>query len=167
MSEVTKLTPPWVEYYNKVNALFGQDPDILVEYDEDERIINLKVNGQDKADALMQLLPTEKWFGNIVVKVNVIPANKMPQKIDLFKKAFEGNPIFSYAISVDTGMTSNTFNFVVFKHLICQIWQDNLGDINGNVTTLYEDLAREIFEDVDGILYNTDMHGNPGKPEYN
>ena len=164
MSEVLRMSAPWYVYARKIEALFSEDPNISVEYDEDENVVNLRVNGQDKADALTQILPAEKDFGNITVKINVIPANKPPKKIDLFNKAFEGNPIFSYALSIDTGMTSNTFNYVVFKHLISQIWEDNLGDVNGNVSELYEDIAREIFEDCDGILFNTDLPGNPGRP---
>ncbi len=160
MSEVLKLSAPWVEYYRKINALFGEDPDILVQYEEDENIINLRVTGQDKADALTQILPTEKAFGNVIVKINVIPANKVSTKLEVFKKAFEGNPIFSYAVAVDTGMSSNTFNYFVFKHRICSFFNDNLGDVNGNYNALYEDVAKEIFEDAGGILFCTDSINN-------
>lgn len=164
MSEVFKLSAPWFDYYRKIEALFGEDPDVLVQYDEEENIINIKVDGQDKADAITQLLPEEKQFGSITVRINVIPSNKIPSKIDLFKKAFDGNPIFSYAVVVDTGMTSNTFNYVIFRHKICQYWNDRLSDINGMTSILYEDLARDIFGDIDGIFFNTDLPENPGKP---
>ena len=164
MGEVLKLSPPWTIYMRKINALFGEDPDVLVQYDEDENAINLRVNGQDKADAIAKILPTEKAFGNVVVKINVIPANKPETKLETFRKAFEGNPIFSYAIAIDTGMTSNTFNYFVFKHLICQFFGDSLNDPNGNISTLYEDIAREVFEDADGILFATDTLLNSGKP---
>ena len=161
--EVLKLSAPWVNYYREINALFGEDPDVLVQYEEDENIINLRVNGQDKADAISQLLPEEKTFGSVVVKIKVIPANKPVTKVDLFKAAFEGNPIFSYAIAVDTGMTSNTFNFVVYKHIISQYFNDNLGDPHGNVSKLYEDIARDVFADkVDGVMYSTDVPSNDG-----
>jgi len=29
---------------------------------------------------------------------------------------------------------------------------------------LYEDVARDIFENVEGIFFNTDTKDNPGKP---
>lgn len=167
MGEVLKLSPPWYFYYRKINALFGEDPNVLVQYEEDENVITLRVNGQEKADAIAKILPTEKVFGNVTLRINVVPSNKEPSNIELFQRAFEGNPIFSYALSVDTGMTSNTFNYCVFRNEVVQIWNDNMGDVNGNVSTLYENLAREVFEDTDGILFNTDLPGNPGRPNIN
>lgn len=162
MGTEMKLSPPWVIYYKEIVALFGSDPDITIQYEEDENIINLRVDGQEKADAIAQILPEEKAFGNVVVKVNVIPANKPETKLDVFKKAFEGNPIFSYAVSIDTGITSNTFNYFVFKHKICQYYGDSLNDPHGNISMLYEDVARNVFEDVDGIMFSTDTKDNDG-----
>lgn len=166
MSEVLKLSAPWVNYYREINALFGEDPDVLVQYEEDENIINLRVNGTDKAEAISQLLPEEKEFGNVIVKIKVIPANRVATKVDLFKKAFDGNPIFSYALSIDTGMTTNTFNYVIFKHLISQYYTDSLNDPHGLTAKLYEDIARDVFEDkIDGVMYSTDTKENNGVVE--
>ena len=163
MSEKMKLSPPWVTFYKEMNALFGEDPDINVTFDEDTNTIKLFVEGVDKADALTQLLPAEKTFGNITVYIEVIPANKQQSKIDLFRKAFEGNPVFSYAVTVG-GISSNDYNFIVFRHKICQFWNDQMNDINGNVSTLYENVARDIFDDTKGIFFNTETADNPGKP---
>lgn len=157
-----KLSPPWLTFYREVNAMFGEDPDIRVEFDEEENTIKMYVEGPEKADALTQILPTEKNFGGVTVYLEVIPANKEMKKIDLYKKAFEGNPIFSYAVSVG-GISSNDYNFLILRHRICQFWNDNLGDINGNTSKLYEDVARDIFED-DSILWCTDTPENLGKP---
>ena len=154
--EKTRMSAPWVEYYNKVKALLGDDPDIVVEYDEDARKIKVFVNGTEKADALAQLLPAEKEFGNIKVTTAVIPANTQTyDKADLLKYALAGNPNFAYMQSVD-GILSNRISYVVFKKKVAQYWNDNLGDINGNVSTLYQELAKEIFGAGDGILYCTD-----------
>ena len=163
MSEKLKLSPPWVTYVRKIEALFGEDPDIKIEYDEANLILKLFIENPTKADAIQQLLPTEKVFGNITLAVQVIPANKPQRKIDIFQKAFEGNPVFSYAVSVD-GISSNDYNFVVFRHKICQFWNDQMNDINGNVSTLYEDVARDIFENADGVFFNTETPDNLGKP---
>ena len=157
-----KLAPPWVIYYKEINALFGDDPDITVQYEEDTNTINMKVDGQEKADAIVQILPTEKKFGNVVVKINVIPANKPQTELDVFKKAFEGNPIFSYAVSIDTGMTSNTFNYFVFKHKICQYYGDSLNDPHGNISMLYEEIARDVFEKNESVMFSTDTKDNDG-----
>ena len=166
MGEVLKLSAPWYLFYRQINALFGEDPDVLVQYEEDENIVTLRVNGQEKAYAIAEILPTEKAFGNVVMKINVVPANKPKTKLGIYKKAFEGNPVFSYALAVDTGMTSNTFNFVVLKHKICQFFNDNLGDPHGNYTALYEDVARDVFENPDQILFCTDVPENPGVTQY-
>ena len=163
MSEKLKLSPPWITYVRKIEALFGEDPDIKIEYDEPNLILKLFVENPTKADAIQQLLPTEKVFGNITLSVQVIPANKPQRKIDIFQKAFEGNPVFSYAVSVE-GISSNDYNFVVFRHKICQFWNDQMNDINGNVSTLYEDVARDVFENTDGVFFNTETPDNLGKP---
>lgn len=161
MGNKMKMSPPWVVYYRKIEALFGEDPDIKVDFDEDNLIIKLYVTGQDKADALDQLLPAQKEFGNVVVNISIIPANKKSTKIDLFKKAFEGNPVYSYAAGVE-GIMTNPIYYVVFKNRVAQIWADNLGDINGNISILYEDIAREVFDDTQNICFNTDLPHNLG-----
>ena len=81
----------------------------------------------------------------------------------MFRKAFEGNPAFSYAVTVG-GISSNDFNYVVFKNKVVQYWNDNLGDINGNESTLYQEIAKDIFEDCTGIYFCTDTEKNLGKP---
>lgn len=162
MSEV-RLSPPWNTYVRKIKALFEEDPEIKVEYDDENIKLKLFVENQNKADAIQQLLPEKKEFGNVTLYVEVIPANRPQKKIDLFRKAFEGNPIFSYAVSV-SDLSSNDYNFVVFRHKICQFWNDQLNDINGNVSTLYENVAREIFEDHEGVFFNTETPDNLGKP---
>ena len=62
LSANIKLSPPLVTYYRQIEALFGKDPDVNVEYDEDERIITLMVKGNEKASAIESLLPTKKRF---------------------------------------------------------------------------------------------------------
>ena len=163
MSETIKLSPPWVIFYRELVAMFGEDPDIRIEYDVDENEVKLFVNGTEKADALTQLLPVEKEFGNVVLTITVIPANNTMKKIDVYRKAFEGNPVYSYAASVE-GIMTNSVNYVIFKNQVCQYWADNLGDINGNKSDLYENIARDIFEDKEGIFFSTDLPTNPGKP---
>lgn len=91
-----KLSPPWIEYYRKLEAMFGPDPDIKIEFDEDEMHIKLYVESHEKAAALDELLPVQKDFGNVSVFIEVIPANNEPKRIDYIKRALEGNPAFSY-----------------------------------------------------------------------
>ncbi len=158
-----KLSAPWVSYYRKIQALFGADPDIRTDYDEENQIIRLYVNGQDKASAITQLLPIEKEFGNVTVDIEVIPANTEPSQAVLFRKAFEGNPALSYIATVE-GIMTNPLSYVVFRNQVVQYWNDNLGDVNGNCSTLYQELAKEVIGNIDGIFYCTDEERNLGKP---
>ena len=158
MKKKLKLSSPWMTYYHELEALFKEDPAIKLEYNEDDNIIKLYVEGDEKADALTQILPSEKVFGSVVVKIMVIPANKLTNsKILLFQKAFEGNPVVT-AIETYT-LFNNPVTYVVFKNKVVQFFNDNLGDINGNKSTLYQDIANEIFEDHTGIFFCTESVG--------
>ena len=151
-----KMVSPWVEYYKKIKSLFAQDQNIKVKYDESSNTVKIFVEDQEKADALTQLLPNRKEFGNVVVNIDVIPANKVETpKIDLFRKAFDGNGALSYIETV-SGISSNDFNFVVFQPEIVQYYNDDLSDINGLRSTLYQDIAKEVFGEREGIYFCTD-----------
>lgn len=150
-----KLSAPWVSYYKKIKTLFDEDPNVSVDYDEDNREIKIYVDGTDKATALDTLLPDEKSFGNVVVKTTVIPANKVEKKIDLLRTAFDGNPNFSYATTVE-GVLTNPISYVVFKPKVAQYWDDNLHDPHGLVSTLYANIAGDVIGESDGICFATD-----------
>lgn len=158
-----KLSPPWITYVNMVKAMFGNDPDVRIDYENDECTLKIYVEKSDKAEAISRLLPDEKEFGNITLKINVVPANgensigKISPK-QLFDIAFDGNPVYAYCKEV-TGFLTNTITYVVFKNRVVQFFNDNLNDIHGLVSTLYQDIASEIFEDapINGVCYNTDI----------
>lgn len=151
----TKMVAPWTEFANQVEAMFKEDKDIKFNYDDLSKVITLRVNGNDKAEALTKLLPTEKQFGAITVKINVIPANKLGEdKIDLFCKAFSGNPAVSEITTVET--LWGPLSFVVFAPKVVQYYDDTLFDLNGIHTTIYQDLAREVFGTFDGVCYCTE-----------
>lgn len=151
----TKMVAPWTEFANQVEAMFKEDKDIKFNYDDLSKVITLRVNGNDKAEALTKLLPTEKQFGAIVVKVNVILANKFGEdKIDLFCRAFCGNPAVAKITTVET--LWGPLSFVVFAPKVVQYYDDTLFDLNGIHTTIYQDLAREVFGTFDGVCYCTE-----------
>lgn len=150
-----KLAPPWITYYRQVEALFGADPDIKVVFDEDELHIKLYVENEIKAAALDEILPVQKDFGNVSVFIEVIPANTEPKKVDIIRRAFEGNPAFSYATTIE-GIMVNPINYVVFKPEVVQFWNDNLHDPHGLVSTLMEDVARAVIGEEDGVMFTTD-----------
>lgn len=150
-----KLSAPWITYYRQLEALFEKDPAIQVKFDEDDLVVRLYVEGSDKAEALGTLLPSNVSFGNVTVTISVIPANKSTNKIDLLKKAFEGNPVFSYATTIE-GVMTNPISYVVFEPEVCQFWNDNLHDPHGLVSDLYENIARTIIGEDDGVCFTTD-----------
>ena len=162
MSDKVGLSAPWVKYYREINALFGDDPDIRVVYDEDNVITTLYVEDADKADALTQLLPTEKDFGNVVMQIMVVPANApLANKMTLISRAFRGNPVYSYGTSVE-GIFTSPIHYVVFKNKVVQYFNDDLGDVNGNCSTLYQEIAKDVIGESDGIHFCTDVETTDG-----
>lgn len=89
------------------------------------------------------------------MRITVIPANDNISKTDLFKAAFAGNPAVSYIESVDA--YGQNFNYVVFEKEVVQYFNDNMGDLHGVESTLYQDIAKEVFEDYSGIFFCTDI----------
>lgn len=132
----------------------------------------LSTNNGDKAAALLKLLPTEKVFGNITLSIVVdcphVSNRAFTSPKELFEVAFEKNPAFAYAISpADEGYYFFSMTYVVFKNCVVQFFNDNLNDAHGLISTLYQDIADEIFADAGlvGVYYCTDVErGQLGKP---
>lgn len=168
-----KISPPWITYLNQIKVMFGNDPDIDVTYDNDEKEIKLLVNNSEKAEAISNLLPVEKTFGNVKLKITVVPANGQKTNsgvIDypnLFDIAFDRNPIYAFSKQID-GIWFPSCTYVVFKNKVVQFFNDNLNDIHGNVTTLYENIARDLFaesaQDLNMVYFCTDIEEKVGKP---
>lgn len=155
MSEQLTLVSPWVNFYKEIKALFIKDPEIGVEIDNADKKVTLHVSNGDKAEALSRLLPATKTFGNIDVKVEIIHENS-PDDWDLlktYKMAFKGNPAFD---SVKESVTPfGTFRYVIFAREIVQYKNDDIGDANQLRSTLYQEIAKDIFEETGGIRFCT------------
>lgn len=149
------ISSPWVSYVHRLEALFGPDPDITIEYNHDNDVVSMYVNGQEKADALSKLIPEEKVFGGVRLKIRIVPANLTQKKADLIRAAFEGNPLFSETIQVHMEGSSNAFTYVMFKRGVVQYWDDNLGDPHGRVSTLAQNLASEVLI-TEGVCFCTE-----------
>lgn len=156
--ERMKLTPPWIGFFNKLEALFEYDSEVTLRYVEDPTAVRVYVNNPYKAAALEKLLPKSRDFGGKTVYIEVIPANKdvEPSKSTLFKTAFEGNLAFREMIEVD-GLLDKPVYYCMFAKDVVQYWDDNFGDPHGNVSTLYETIARDIFEDSQ-VFFSTDEY---------
>lgn len=165
-----KMLSPWMVFYREVDAMFKKDPEVQVVYDEDAQVIKLFVENIDKADALVQILPEEKEFGNVTVQIAVIPANNLlrSSSIDipgfpcltsegLFKRAFWRNEA---VWSVETTKDIPGFpclTYVVFSKEVVQYFTDNLGDYHGITSTLYQNIAKDIFINTEGVYFCTDI----------
>ena len=171
----TKISPPWVTYVHKLTALFDGDPHIAFNIDWSVPSVVLSVAGSDgdKAAAIAKLLPSEKEFGNITLSITV-DCDKMPNRAftsakELFETAFNGNPCFAYCVVPGSEYWAVPFTYVVFKNCVVQFFNDNLNDPHGITSTLYQDIADDIFGWpqflTGGVSYCTDIEvGKLGVP---
>lgn len=156
MEEKVGIASPWITFARRVYKLFETDPEIRMEWSDEDLTLKLYVESQEKADALTKLLPETKAFGNVEMRITVIPAN--PSDISLmktFETAFKGNPAVSYTETI--GAYGGQFNYIVFQPEVVQYYNDNMGDIHGIESTLYQDIADEVFEDHVGVFFCTDI----------
>ena len=168
-----KLSPPWITYIHKLEALFDGDPLIAFNIGQNDEgpYVTLSTSNGDKATALAKLLPAEKTFGNVILKINIdgpFTNRAFTSPRELFDVAFSKNPAYAYSISpTEEGYWFFTMTYVVFKNCVVQFFNDNLNDAHGLISTLYQDIAAEIFEEADltGVYYCTDVEvGKLGKP---
>lgn len=170
-----KISPPWVTHTNMLQALFDGDPEIAFNlkqyYSKAEPVVVIACNNGDKVAALDRILPSNVLFGNVMLHIIIdgTPSNRaFKNKKELFEVAFDKNPAFAYAVSpTDEGCTWFDMVYVVFKNCVVQFFNDNLNDCHGVISTLYEDIAREVLtgDDVVGVNFNTDVErGQLGMP---
>ena len=160
------MSSPWVIYYREVQAMFQHDREVHVIFDEDAVTLKIYVECASKAEALGQLFPPSMEFGNVTMDISIIPANVtngnrvrgkrkyVSVPLDIFEAAFDGNPIFCFTEEIDLGM-SNRLRYVVFRKEVVQYFNDDLGSFFGMCSTLYENIARDIFVTAEGVFYCT------------
>ena len=143
-----KLSPPWSIFYDEIRAMFLKDPEIKVVMDEDHYTVHVFVNNPQKSAAIAKILEQEKKFGRITLKVQVPPPDgamtyQFKDGVELYRAAFENNPRLSY-VQPKYSIFDTSF-YVVFVNEVVQYFNDDISDINGNCSTLAEDIARDIF----------------------
>ena len=156
MSNITKISPPWEMLYSEMEEMFGRDPEVHLErvYTTDEKKIVLRVDNQEKAEALETLLPPSITYGNIEVKIVVVPANlQTSNEVEMYAKAFEGNPALERIKTAP--IMGNEIIFLLFKNKVVRFFADNIGDYQGKKSMLYEDIAKEIFKFKPGVYFCT------------
>lgn len=153
-----KMSPPWISYWRKLVELFKGDPQVTVAYTYTVTTcpeVKVYVDNADKADAIAELLPSVKEFGNVTLKITVIPINvKAVSRVNLFRRAFDGNK--NVTLIADADQALSNIHYVIFKGDVVQYYDDNLGDAYGNRNTLYQDLAKDVFGETGGVFFCTE-----------
>lgn len=154
--ENIKLCPPAVQHVRRIITLFQEDPDVKVTEvwsGEKVKTIQLTVKGEAKAEALGTLLNGEKVFGNETVRIEVKSSNGKQNNADLFRVAFSGNAAVLNICESDGPLRGV---HVMFRPKVVQYVNDDIGDLNGLRSTLYQELAEEVFgDDHYGVFFNT------------
>ena len=153
--EKVNLSAPWEILYHEIDALFGNDPEIDIKIDDVAKNVSLFISNAAKADALQKILPEKKMFGDIEVKITVVPANDEDSPLSLYQRAFFGNPAYEYAVEHGVEGDFNATH-IIFQNKVVQFFCDNIADVNGNRSTLYEIIAEDIIEDHAGVFFCTD-----------
>ena len=143
------LSAPWIAYYEKLYLLFKKDPEVSMAFKQNgdgDKKIEIYVSNNRKAEAISKILPCYVSFGNVIVPIIVLPSNDENEDwIYDFMDAFDGNEIIDDIVQ-DAGLTRD-MNYVVFRKEVAQYYNDNIQSVDGFSSTLYEDIAREIFKD--------------------
>lgn len=151
----------WRCLVHELDAFFQEDNEVKIGFDASNYTIKVYVDNPEKADALAKLLPDKKDFGTVQVIIDVIPSNKVRDKVvsaelspeEVIKNAFKGNKAVENIVTTDFFDTS-LFTFVVFRNCVVQYYVDDLSDLYGMESTLYEDMARDLFN-TQGVFFCT------------
>lgn len=164
-----KLSPPWITYFHKVQALFEKDNSVMVDFDEDNCHLNIIVEEDiEKGEAIQKLFPSEIVFGNNVMKINIVTIQE-PKQIptaQIFTNAFKNNPVVEDIISASDILRDDQ-TYIMFQNKVVQFFNDNISDYNGVCSTLYQDIAKDVFKDFADVHYCTSTNINKDKETKN
>jgi len=158
MNPYVVMQSPWVNWSSSVRELFKHDPDIVnMTWSDDTLELHIYVKDAVKRLAIQELLPSEKHFDKVVVKVFVELANRrggeeyIPEVIEA---AFKGNPLYCWKHTWDDEEATNCpFTWVEFAKEILQYPSDDLSALYGDRTVLPATLAEEILGDRVKYIY--------------
>ena len=148
------IEAPWYTFQKKVDALFEQDPDIVVGeiYVPTDGSVNfafdLEILNHEKFLALDRLLPKIRTFGNVTLGICLFDEENLngeDDRVSLYQTIFRNNPLVRNVCKV-TDFTGSRHGFVCFRPTVVQFFDDNLADLNGNWSGLAQDIAREVFD---------------------
>ena len=152
-----KLAAPWITYKKYIDMFFGKDPEIKILFNEEEPELKLVVSNPSKAYALSKMLPSYKEFGNVRLNISVENAKEEMTSEALLLAAFKGNHILENVRTYKTPF--GDVSYALFKKEVVQFYNDEMSSIEGLKSTLYEDMTREVFENLN-IYFCTNPEEN-------
>lgn len=165
-SEKVKLSPPWDGHMSMLSSFFAGDKRVRVGYCEDGCGC-IEVFDGDMYQALEQVLRKQLRFGNVRLEIRVVPANCLRGKGDVLnirektftdlaalKVVLKENPAFS-KIRRDKSSAFD-FVFVLFKPVVLQWYNDNLGNPWKLTTSTHELAADWVFKAELGVSFTTE-----------
>lgn len=153
-----ELSPPWVTYYRELNELFKNDKEVFIEYDEDKIEIKITTLKYEKSLALKKVLPNEKDFSGVVLKINIVYEEPKMDITGAFNELAVNNPVFKLVYSFPT--STNPIIYVMFAKEVVQYWNDDMSDPHGVTSTLYEAIARNIFTSRENVIFSTESEAS-------
>lgn len=157
----------WAIYVRELEQLFKYDPEVHVVYDSEKRLVTLYVDDDNKAAALEKLIPERVEFGSVVLLISIahdapasLPVDRLTNA-ELYKYALQHNGALSFIKTIH-GVLSSDLTYVVFRHEIVQYFTDDLGDVYGQTSTLFQNIARHIFSLIPSVFFCTDVPEDPG-----
>lgn len=161
-----KMSPPWDGYMNMLASFFKGDTRVRVGSCDGRRVGTIEVFDGDMYQALEQVLNKKLRFGNVVLRIDIVPANCLRGKGDVLnikerdytdlaalKVVLSKNPAFAKIISRKTEL--GNFVFCMFKPVVLMWYNDNLGSPYKQTTSVYEDAALHVFKDC-GVSFATE-----------
>lgn len=148
----------WTKFYREVEAFFRNDHQVHVVFDKDGGVLCLYVEDAGKANALSALFPSSVTFGSLTIDISVVSTDTASKDINnknIYEAAFEGNKAFCFVKKID-GIFPDGLTYVVFKREVVQYFNDDLCDIYGQCSTLYQEIAKDIFGETNGICFCTE-----------
>lgn len=153
----TALNSPWIDYYKKVNAMFENDPEVRIIFDQEKYKILVYVENQAKAEVLDLMLKHKVIFGNITLTIEVVPPNKtIKAPMTPYEEAFSGNNAVSRIKQLDGAFKAT---YIIFEKNVVQYFTDDMSSLYGVHSTLYETIAKEIFIAEPGVYFCTARYG--------
>lgn len=154
-----KLSPPWDGYMHMLASFFKGDGRVIVGACDDKRVGTIEVFDTKMYCALEQVLNKRIRFGNVVLKIRIVPANGLKAfkntmtDLAALKVVLSKNPAFAKFITRKTPVGNMVF--CMFKPVVLMFYNDNLASPYKKTTAVYEAAAFHVFKDC-GVSYATE-----------